>query len=129
MGVLDLFKKRPKHVLIVEDDVNLRRSLREIFEAKGFKVSEAGDASTVFSGLGQDVPDVMVLDLILPAKDGVTLLEELRSEKFTFPVVILSNLLGSDSLREDAERLGAVFYNKSSTSLEDIVRAATSRIA
>ncbi len=110
---------------MVEDDVRLRESLRDVFEAKGYAVTEAGDATTVLAAIGKNVPDAMVLDLILPAKDGITLLEEMRNEGHSFPVVILSNLLGSDSLREDAERLGAVFYNKSSTSLEDIVGAVT----
>ncbi len=124
MKLFDLFKKERK-VLVVEDDVRLRESLRDVFEAKGYVVTEAGDATTVLASIGKSVPDVMVLDLILPAKDGITLLEEMRNEGYSFPVVILSNLLGSDSLREDAERLGAVFYNKSSTSLEDIAGAVS----
>ncbi|MBP9749215.1 MAG: response regulator [Candidatus Pacebacteria bacterium] len=124
MKLFDLFKKEQR-VLVVEDDVRLRESLRDVFEAKGYAVTEAGDATTVLAAIGKNVPDAMVLDLILPAKDGITLLEEMRNEGHSFPVVILSNLLGSDSLREDAERLGAVFYNKSSTSLEDIVGAVT----
>ena len=124
MSIFNFFKKE-KRVLVVEDDVRLRESLRDVLEAKGYLVTEAGDATAVLAVLGKGTPDVMVLDLILPAKDGITLLEEMRSEGYTFPVVILSNLLGSDSLREDAERLGAAFYNKSSTSLEDIVNAVT----
>jgi DNA-binding response OmpR family regulator len=62
-----------------------------------------------------------VLDLILPVEDGISLLQELRNSDCDVPVVILSNLLGSDDLRTDATRLDAEFFNKSSTSLDEIV--------
>jgi hypothetical protein len=45
------------------------------------------------------------------------------------PVIILSNLLGSENLRADAERLDAVFYNKSATSLEQIVQAVQEQVS
>jgi len=121
MQALFSFKKK-KHVLIVEDDVRLRASVREQCEAHGFVVHEASDASAVLPLLVKQVPDIMILDLILPLKDGVTLLEEVRKEGYEFPVLILSNLLGSDDLRQDAERLGAAFFNKSSISLDEIVK-------
>lgn len=121
MTALFSFKTK-KHVLIVEDDVRLRASLREQCETAGYAVHEAGDAGSVLPLLAKQVPDIMILDLILPLQDGVTLLEEVRKAGYDFPVLILSNLLGSDDLREDAERLGAAFFNKSSVSLDDILK-------
>jgi len=120
MPLFSLNKKM--HVLIVEDDVRLRASLREQCENNGFSVSEASDASAVLALLAKRSPDVMVLDLILPLQDGVSLLEDVRHAGYEFPVLILSNLLGSDELRKDAERLGAAFFNKSSVSLDDIIK-------
>jgi two-component system response regulator MprA len=125
---LSNFFRKTKKILIVEDDVTLRTSLRERFAAEGHVVFEAGDAGEVLSTIGRKEPDVLVLDLILPLKDGISLLEELRTAGHHMPVVILSNLLGSEDLRADAERLHAAFYNKSSTSLEDIVEAVVSRL-
>ncbi len=78
--------------------------------------------------IGVEKPDALVLDLILPIKDGISLLEELRATGYTLPVVILSNLLGSADLRADAERLDAVFYNKSATSLDTIVSKVEERL-
>jgi DNA-binding response OmpR family regulator len=124
-----IFKKNTKTVLIVEDDMRLRASLREGFVMKGFEVLEAGDAKSVLDMLAKNVPQAMVLDLILPVKDGVSLLEDIREAGFTFPVIILSNLLGSSDLRADAERLDAVFYNKSATTLDEIVSAVVTHIA
>lgn len=117
-----------KKVLIVEDDVQLRASLATSFEKSGFKVFQAGDAKEVGMIVSSEQIDALVLDLILPLQDGISLLEELRNEGHAMPVVILSNLLGSENLRDDAERLDAVFYNKSATSLEQIVQAIQERV-
>ncbi len=120
MKLPSIFRGQRK-VLLVEDDVALRTALADKCKESGFKVLEAGAADEVLSILGLEKPDVLVLDLILPMKDGITLLEELRMAGFQMPVLILSNLLGSHDLRADAERLNAAFYNKSSVSLEEIV--------
>ena len=61
-------------------------------------------------------------------EDGISLLEELRNSGYTMPVVILSNLLGSEDLRADAIRLDSEFYNKSSTSLDEVVNAIEKRL-
>jgi DNA-binding response OmpR family regulator len=120
---------RSKKVLIVEDDVTLRKSLADKFTERGFEVREASSSEEVFTLLGREEPHLFVLDLILPIKDGISLLEELRTNGFKQPVIILSNLLGSDDLRADAARLHATFYNKSSTSLEEIVENAAKELA
>ena len=110
-------------MLIVEDDATLRRSLAEKFKGHEYSVLEASSSDEAFTLLGSEQPDAFVLDLILPAKDGISLLEELRKAGYSQPVVILTNLLGSDDLRADATRLNASFYNKSSVTLEEIVEA------
>jgi two-component system, OmpR family, response regulator len=120
---LPSFLRMNKKVLIVEDDTALRRSLAEKFKERGYVVLEASTSDEAFTLLGSEQPSVFVLDLILPMKDGISLLEELRKSGYAQPVVILSNLLGSDDLRADATRLNASFYNKSSVTLEEIVQA------
>ena len=98
MKISSFFKRFAK-VLIVEDDVTLRRALAEKFKEKGYGVLEASAATEVRALLATEKPDAIVLDLILPMKDGISLLEELRSDGFSQPVVIMSNLLGSEDLR------------------------------
>ncbi len=116
-------------MLIVEDDTVLRRTLKDKFESHGFRVLEAGDAHDVLALMGSEEPQALVLDLILPMKDGISLLEELRASGHTIPVVILTNLLGSENLRADATRLDATFFNKSSTTLDTIVEAVSSKLS
>jgi DNA-binding response OmpR family regulator len=120
--------KRFSKILIVEDDVTLRTTLAAKFKDKGYGVLEASAASEVRSLLANENPSAIVLDLILPMKDGISLLEELRSSGFVQPVVIISNLAGSEDLRADATRLGAAFYNKSSASLDEIVAAVEEKL-
>ncbi len=115
------FIKRFKKILIVEDDVVLRTALADKFKDKGYSVLEASAAQEVLKLVENEKPSAVVLDLILPVEDGITLLEELRGAGHLMPVIILSNLLGSEDLRSDAERLEAEFYNKSSVSLDEIV--------
>jgi two-component system response regulator AtoC len=117
------FLHHTRKVLIVEDDATLRRSLADKFKERGYTVYEASSSDEAFTLLGTEQPNAFVLDLILPVKDGISLLEELRSSGYTQPVVILTNLLGSEDLRADATRLNAEFYNKSSVTLEEIVTA------
>ncbi len=124
MSLTSFFSSK-KTVLIVEDDVTLRATLEERFREGGYHVLVAGDAEEVLLLVANKHPDVLILDLILPLKDGITLLEELRSLECTVPVFLLSNLLGSGELRKDAERLGASFHNKSSTSPDDLVALVT----
>lgn len=122
------FLRHFRKILIVEDDAVLRKALAEKFKEKGYKVLEASAAQEVLRLVEQEKPNAVILDLILPVEDGISLLEELRNMGNTVPVLILSNLLGSEDLRADAERLDAEFYNKSSTSLDEIVKITEEKI-
>jgi DNA-binding response OmpR family regulator len=119
--VISKFIKHFRKILIVEDDAVLRSALSDKFKDKGYVVFEASAAQEVLILVNEKKPNAIVLDLILPVQDGISLLQELRNAGYTVPVVILSNLLGSDDLRADASRLDAEFFNKSSTTLDEIV--------
>lgn len=125
---LNKFIKHFRKILIVEDDAVLRSALADKFKEKGYIALEASAAQEVLSLVETEKPNAIVLDLILPMEDGISLLEELRNMGHTMPSVILSNLLGSEGLRSDAKRLDAEFYNKSSTSLDEIVHVVESKL-
>lgn len=76
-------------VLVVDDEVQIRRLLRVTLEANGYKVFEAGNGQEALAEAAQRRPDVMILDLGLPDMDGLTVLKRLR-EWSNVPVVILS---------------------------------------
>ena len=78
------------HVLLVEDDKNLRGFLRKAFREEGYAIDEceAGDAA-VDRALRRTY-DVIVLDLMLPGRDGFSVVEELRRRSVLTPVLMLT---------------------------------------
>ncbi len=124
---------KPIQVLIAEDDKFLRNVLQAKLVAEGFGVRIAADGEEAITAIAEATPDILLLDIIMPKKNGFDVLEDLRLKgRQDIPVVILSNL-GQD---EDVRRglaLGAVdFLVKSDHSLKDVVEkvklyAATSR--
>jgi DNA-binding NtrC family response regulator len=88
-----------KTVLIVDDDPTQRRLIQAVLEREGFAVAQAdgGDAALdrIATGL---VPDVMILDLVMPGMGGLDLLKEARARGVTAPVVVLTASGGVDTV-------------------------------
>src|SRR5262245_53338229 len=76
-------------VLIIDDELQIRRLLRVCLEANGYRVLEAGNGQEGISEVAQHRPDIVLLDLGLPDMDGVAFLKRLR-EWSHVPVVVLS---------------------------------------
>lgn len=79
----------PKTILIVEDDPTSLEAMGAYFEVEGYRVVRAGDSEELDRALERHQVDLMVLDLRLPGKDGLTLLRELRSHS-DLPVIVVS---------------------------------------
>jgi two-component system, OmpR family, response regulator len=79
---------RPDHILIVDDDVDIRELLAEYLQKHGFKVTTAADGRQMRAALAAAQIDLIVLDLMLPAEDGLEVCRDLRANKAD-PVPIL----------------------------------------
>src|SRR5690348_12454010 len=77
------------NVLVIDDELQIRRLLRVCLEANGYRVLEASTGSEGITQAAQYHPDIVLLDLGLPDLDGVTVLKRLR-EWSQVPVVVLS---------------------------------------
>lgn len=113
--------KNMKHILFVEDEATLQRSLTEVLK-KEYRVSNALDGEAGLTLALKEKPDLILLDLILPKRDGFSVLEELKKNGATksIPVIILTNLENNLEI-EKALNLGATTYLiKSQYSLGDI---------
>ena len=79
-------------VLLVEDEDGLRKVMRDLLEREGFRVAEAPDGVQALDQVDRVAPDIIVLDLNLPALDGYAVLQQLRSRPATaaIPVVVLT---------------------------------------
>ena len=78
------------HVLIVEDQKRLAASLRKGLEEEGFEVTIAHTGEEGFYLATTRPPDALVLDIMLPGRDGFEVLRDLRERGFTKPVLILT---------------------------------------
>lgn len=83
-----------KKILIIEDDVILSSTLADNLVYEGFAVTEARDGEEGVMIALRERPDIILLDILLPKKDGLSVLRELRKDTWgkDVPVVVLSNL-------------------------------------
>jgi len=100
-----------KTIVLIEDEPHLQEELTAAFVEAGFAVKNAYDGETGLELVRSLKPAVVLLDLILPKKDGFEVLKELKAaaETHAIPVVVLSNL----EMAKDVERvigLGATSY-------------------
>lgn len=100
-----------KRVLIVEDDLTLRNVLAEFLSSEGFLVGVASDGEEGISMIKSYNPDIVLLDIILPKKNGFEVLKEVKDNegKLSVPFVLLTNLGSLDDI-EKALELGATTY-------------------
>ena len=95
-------------VLLVDDDEKLRKLVTEYLEGYGFQVRALPDGLSVLSTLRKESPDIVILDIMLPGKDGLEVLKEIRSEH-SLPVIMLT-AKGDDADRIVGLELGADDY-------------------
>lgn len=113
-----------KKILIVEDDPVLLKTLQEFLVAEKFEVLCAPDGEEGVRMAKNEKPDLILLDIILPKKDGYEALKEIKADKNIkeIPVILLTNLGGIHDV-EKALDLGATTYLiKSDYKLEEVVK-------
>jgi len=77
-------------ILVVDDDAALRRALRRVLAANGFEVEEAAGGSEALAELRSRSFDLVVLDVMMPGRDGIEICEQLRAEGDGLPVLMLT---------------------------------------
>ena len=77
------------HILIVDDDRDIRDLLSEYLHKQGFRTSEAADGRAMRSLLSRAAPDLIILDLMLPGQDGLILCREIRAQS-DVPILMLT---------------------------------------
>ncbi len=76
-------------LLIVDDDKDIRRLIRLCLEAEGFEIVEAECGETALSVINPDI-DLVILDMMMPRKDGIETCRELRAKGYMMPVLFLT---------------------------------------
>lgn len=98
-----------KHVLVIEDDAAIRRGVVDALEFEGYKTLEADNGRDGLDLALTATYDLLLLDLVLPEKDGLDILKELRAARPTQPVIILT-ARGEETDRVRGLELGADDY-------------------
>lgn len=112
-----------KKILFIEDESALQRAATQVLSEEGYEMLSALDGEIGIRLAREEKPDLILLDIVLPKKDGFEVLQELKSDEATknIPVVILTNLEGSTDV-ERALELGATTYLvKTNYRLEEVV--------
>ena len=104
-------------VLIAEDDRAVRESLARAMRLEGYEVVAANDGAAALESVRADSPDIAVLDVSLPAVDGLTVCRVLRSEGNTLPILMLT------ARTEPSDRVAG---RSSTRALQDRVRLTRS---
>ena len=96
-----------KRVLLIEDEPNIIEAIRFILSRDGWRVDTHSNGETAVATVRAKVPDLVILDVMLPNRSGYDILNELRTEEDTKRVpVLMLTARGQKKDRELAEKLG-----------------------
>lgn len=107
-------------ILLVEDEENLRSTIRLNLEMEGYEVTEARDGKVAFNQFRSAHFDLIILDVMLPEMDGYTLCQKIRLENTHVPVIFLTAKSASDE-RVQGLKLGADDYLAKPFNLEELL--------
>jgi len=96
-------------IVVVEDEAAIRRGVADALRASGYHVSEAGDGDRGLTEALQPGVDLVLLDLLLPRRDGLDVLAEIRKTQIALPVIILT-ARGTEEDRVRGLKMGADDY-------------------
>lgn len=110
-------------VLIVEDDPILVRIYTVRLKREGFDTEVVVNGEEALESIRKQVPDVMLLDLVMPKMDGFSLIAEIKKEGFDLPpTIVLSNLDQSADIHKAKEMGVADYVVKGKADLEEIAK-------
>jgi DNA-binding response OmpR family regulator len=111
-----------RKILIIEDDKSLQNALSEMLVQEGYETSCALDGEEGLQKIKDEKPDLVLLDIILPKKDGYEVLAEIKKgEEKNIPVLILTNLEEVDNVQKALDLGATTFMVKSDFSLKDVL--------
>jgi DNA-binding response OmpR family regulator len=118
-------------ILIVEDELSLVEALNRKFTKAGFEVLEANDGEAGLEMALDEKPDIVMLDILMPKKDGIEVMKAIRQDKKWgkhVPIIMLTNINDSTTVSEAANYQVFDFLVKTDWRLDDIVSLAQSKL-
>lgn len=119
-----------KHVVMVEDEINIAEAIRFLLSQEGWRVETLANGGGAVEVIRKVMPDLVILDVMLPGKSGFEILHELRADSlFADMPILMLTARGQSRDREMAEKAGVSrFMTKpfSNAEMLDAVRDLTS---
>jgi len=120
MGAFDAVRKRrPRPILVVDDDTAIRDSTSQILTDSGFRVVEARDGAEALRAIDVEQPALIVLDVQMPGIDGPAFARELQTRLRRVPLVILT---GVPDPKREADRCNAEAFLRKPFDADELVR-------
>lgn len=122
--------QQPKKILIVDDEELVIKALTEKLEAEGFAVESAKDGEEALLKVSQTHPDLILLDIIMPKLDGISVLKKLKIADATknIPVIILTNLYEDKKVVQELEAGATEYLIKVDHTLPDIINKVKNKL-
>lgn len=120
-----------KTILIVEDDRALSLTLKDNFEKEGFNIILAKDGVEGLKFALEQKPDLILLDIVMPNMDGMTMMRKLREDVRgkKVPIIILTNLESDDAIMKGVIRDEPSYYLvKANWKMEDVIEKVKERL-
>lgn len=113
-----------KTILCIEDEQALQKAMGDILTSEGYKSISALNGEIGLQLAKKEKPDLILLDLILPKKDGFEVLQALKEDKETenIPVIVLTNLEQMKDIDRVIKLGGTNYLIKSNYTLEEVLR-------
>lgn len=110
-------------VLVVDDDPAIRRILSQTLELEDYSVDLASDGEQALEAVRSERPDLLILDVMMPNKDGFEVLKELRADEKTsdLPVILLTAKSTQDDVWEGWNK-GVNYYVSKPFDIEELLR-------
>jgi len=123
-------KNQTKKILVIEDESALLNALTTKFRNEGFSTLEAQNGQEGLDLALSAHPDIILLDIIMPKMDGMTMLKKLREDDWgrEVPVLILTNLSDKQKVAEALEQNTFDYLVKSNWTLDDVVAKVREKI-
>jgi len=109
-----------KSILIVDDEASMRKNISDLLSPLGYHIEEAGTGDAGMMMFVQKKPDVIILDINLPGKNGLEVLKEIRDISVDTPVIIFT-AFGTSERAIEAMKLGAFDYLEKPFELDEFI--------
>lgn len=125
-GTLPL--KQTTEILIAEDNIGIQKLLTEVLNEEGYHVVNASNGFEALVEIENIRPNLLLLDLRLPGKDGTKVLEEMNDQHPEVPVIVMTGFQEINSI-EDMKQLGAKAYFSKPFDIKEVVEAVHTNLS